>query len=151
MSQRREKGKASKGLRWSIQMAADEFRSNREAVRRGLRSKGIDPGPDGCYTTSQIEEALFGGLENERIRLTRADADLREMERAERAGELVAMSEVVRLYTECLLPIRQRLLALPSECATRTNPTDPQFSRQALQAWADEALTLIRKDLPKAK
>ena len=74
-----------------------------------------------------------------------------ERENAERSGELVKMEEVTKLYTEALLPIRQRFLALPGECATRCNPSDAQFAREALQRWVDESLPLIREQLPKPK
>ena len=84
--------KAAGGLRWTILRAADECGVPREAVRRGLRAAGIEPGKDGRYTTRQIFQALHGDLEAERIRETRARAELLEMEAEEKRRTLVSVS-----------------------------------------------------------
>lgn len=82
--------------------------------------------------------------------LAQQEIELRR-ENARKAGELISFDEVQKHYAECLLPIRQRLLALPSEAAARCNPSDPEFARRALLEWSDEALRMIREQLPKAK
>lgn len=78
---------------------------------------------------------------------TRARAALLEMEKHQLEGELVKLDEVQRLISRVLLPIRQRLNALPAECASQVNPTDPVFARAALQRWVDESLPMIRSKL----
>lgn len=79
------------------------------------------------------------------------------LQRLEKERILVNLSEVQTMLRDSLLPIRQRLLALPTEADTRCNPTDPAHARAALQIWVDSALTRIREavaevvDPPKPK
>ena len=40
-------------------------------VRKMLNQSSIEPGKDGCYTTQQICQALFGDLRSERLRTQR--------------------------------------------------------------------------------
>lgn len=141
-------GRHGSSIRWTLLRASEEFGVTRETIRRGLRALGVDSA-DGTFTTRQVHTAIAGDLDAERIRDTRASANLKEMDEAERRGELVAMSDVERLYTDCLLPIRQRFLALPAECAVLANPTDPTHAREQLQAWVDKSLPMIREKLPK--
>jgi len=58
------------------------------------------------------------------------------------------LAEVQTIMRDCLLPVRQRLMALPSEVCNRANPTDPQLARDALQRWVDDAMPIIRNKLP---
>lgn len=94
-------------------------------------------------TQSGTSEDLLSAKVDE----TRARAALLEMEKRQLDGELVKLDEVQRLISRVLLPIRQRLNALPAECASQVNPTDPVFARQALQRWVDESLPMIRAKL----
>lgn len=137
--------KAAGGIRWTLLKAAQESGVTRETIRRGLRRDGIEPGPDGCYSTRQILQAVHGDLEAERIRETRARAELLEMEAAEKRRTLVSMEEVAKIYANALVPIRQHLNALPSECATRANPADPTHARNALAEWVAGVLPKIRE------
>lgn len=126
---------------------------------RELAAAGAIPKPDrGAYPAAETLRALFvhfrkqtktslDPLRREQIRATRAKADRQEREEKQAAGLLVPFEDVRRMYGAALMPIRQRLLALPAECATRANPTDPQFARDALQRWVDESLPLIRDAL----
>lgn len=134
-------------MRWTILKAATEFGVSRETIRRGLATNGVKEKSE--YTTKEIHRALAGDLKAARAREAMANAELREMEVAEKTGSLVEMEAVEKMYGDALIPVRQRLLALPAECATRANPTDPQFAREALQRWVDEALPIIRATLPK--
>jgi len=65
-------------MRWTLKSAAAEFGTTRETLKRGMRIAGIDE--DKTYATMDICRALFGDLKGERIRETRARADLLEME-----------------------------------------------------------------------
>lgn len=131
--------------------ACIEFGVHRETLQKGLLARGIQYGRGTKFTTLEIVSALYSDLDHERTLETREKRIALERENAEKAGELVSMEEVTRLYTEAMLPWRQRLLALPGECAARCNPSDAQFAREALQRWVDESLPLIREQLPKGK
>ena len=83
-------------------------------------------------------------LRDEKVRETRARADLFEIEKRVKERELVPLDEAHAIITKALAPARQRFIALPAEMAARTNPTDPAFSRKALEQWRDEALKTCR-------
>lgn len=134
-------------MKWTLLKAGTEFGCSRETIRRGLAANGV--AEKKTYSTREIHRALAGDLKSARAREAMANAKLKEDVLAEREGVLVEMAEVERLYGEALIPVRQRLLSMPAECATRANPTDPQFAREALQRWVDEALPIIREKLPK--
>ena len=118
----------------------DAFRANR--VYLGLLLRWI-------FTAEDSGSPL--DLYKEQARLTKADAELREIELAQKKSEVVTLDEVATIANPVLLACRQRLNALPTEAGARCNPTDPLFAQQQLQAWVDRTLPLIREALPKAK
>jgi phage terminase Nu1 subunit (DNA packaging protein) len=59
----------------------------------------------------------FVGEREERIRLLRADADLREMELAGERGQLVAIQDVEKEMTDLILTTKARVLAVASRVA----------------------------------
>lgn len=138
-------------MQWTVHKAAIEWGVDYKSLAKWLSMQGHDMKKGKTFHTRDISRAVMGDLDFERTRLTRAEADLREMERSEKANELVPMPEVQSLYTAALLPVRQRLLAMPSECCSRANPTDPMFAQAALQRWVDDAMPLVREQLPKSK
>lgn len=139
-------------MKWTISRACIEWSVDPKTLKKGLSERGILKREKGeNYTTLQICAGIYGDLDFERTLETRARRKALEAEQLERDAVTIVMEEAQQIYTEALLPVRQRLLAMPSECATRANPTDPKFARDALQGWVDSALTLIRAKLPKPK
>jgi len=57
------------------------------------------------------------GQREERVRLLRADADLREMELAKERGLMVAISDVEREMTDLVLTTKARIMAIPPRLA----------------------------------
>jgi phage terminase Nu1 subunit (DNA packaging protein) len=53
----------------------------------------------------------FAGEREERVRLLRADADLREMELAKERGQLVAIQDVEKEMTDLVLTTKARIMA----------------------------------------
>ncbi len=113
------------------------------------------------YRRSDAEAALaarggngesYAELRAEQIRQqtreSKARAELLEMERKEKSGELVSLTEVAALVNPILLAVRQRLNAMPSELANLVNPTDPVHAQQQAIAWVERALPIIRAELP---
>ncbi len=99
------------GMRWTLTNAATEFGCARETLRRGFRQEGIDAdAEDGRFTTAQVCKALFGDLDGEKVRLTRAQADKVEMENRERARELVEVSAAVELAQRFCFAARQVIM-----------------------------------------
>jgi phage terminase Nu1 subunit (DNA packaging protein) len=78
----------------------------------------------------------FAGEREERIRLLRADADLREMELARERSQLVAISDVERVMTDLVLTTKARILAMPARLAPELVG---ETSRVMIQAKIEKA------------
>ena len=148
---RRTKKAVAGTIAMTLEQAAAEFAIPRPTLRRRVIRAGLKVGDGVTYTISEIHSVLMGSLEAERIREVRARADLLEIERAEKQRDLVPMAEAEAATTSAMLPIRQRLMALPSEASTRCNPTDPQLAREALDRWLADSLPMIRYGMDAAK
>jgi hypothetical protein len=116
---------------------------------RRLTRAEIKVEPRQKLTAKQIFTALMGDKEAAQAREANARAEKLERENAEATDSLCKMEDVQKVMRETLLPVRQRLMALPSEAAHLCNPTDPQFAQQALQGWVDRSLPLIRDGINK--
>ena len=133
----------------SLLAASVALNVSRDTIRRGLRRNDVKEKK--TYTLKEIFAALNGGdLEAERIRETRAKADALERENRIADGEIILLSQNLEWQEKVLLAIRQRLIALPGQMASRTNPTDPQFAQSALESWLRETLPLLRTEIAKA-
>jgi phage terminase Nu1 subunit (DNA packaging protein) len=121
-------------MKWTIQKAATEFGVDPKTIRSGLARNevAVKKGRGSSYTTRQITAAIFGDLKGERIRETRARADLLELKRKEREGVLVPMDVARKVLADVLLPVRTELLAASSTLAGRANPGDPELARRAI-------------------
>lgn len=92
---------------------------------------GYDPAAVGAWLRARIA-ADFGvtqdgrvyNFEAERARKAFHDADLAEMEAAEKRGELIRADDVLKQWTDVLASVRAKLLALPTKLAARTAPPD---------------------------
>jgi phage terminase Nu1 subunit (DNA packaging protein) len=62
-------------------------------------------------------EGSFAGEREERVRLLRADADLREMELARERGRLVAIEDVEKAFTDLVLTTKARIMAVAPRLA----------------------------------
>ena len=58
-------------LCWTLERASREFQVAPVSLRKYLRQSGAEPDEGGCFTTTQICEALFGDLKAERLRKER--------------------------------------------------------------------------------
>jgi len=58
-------------LRWTIERASIEFKLAPNTLRKFLNQGGAEPDQGGCFTTTQICEALYGDLKAERLRKER--------------------------------------------------------------------------------
>ena len=94
-------------IRWSIAGAAPEFGVHAKTLSARLKTAGIAPGPDGQFSTREICRAVFSDLTKERTRLTREEANLKELDRKAREGELMETAEVRRVWSDQILRWRQ--------------------------------------------
>jgi len=129
--------------------AAREFRTTRETVKRRLRAAEVNLEPE-RWSIFAIHSAMVGDMSAERIRKTRAEADLLELDRRAREKELVSMDEAREVVRAFLTPARELLLSAPSALAARVNPSDPELARLELQDWVDNGVRKIREALQKA-
>lgn len=138
-------------MKWTIHKASMEWGVDKKTLATALRGSGHELSKGKEFTTREVNEALFGDDKKERTRESKARADLLERERAELDKVTVRLDEVQKMLSEAMLLVRQRFIALASECANRCNPVDPKLARDALQRWSDDALAAIRSELPKVK
>jgi hypothetical protein len=90
-------------------------------------------------------------LEKAKERDSLASAALKELEYKEKSGQLVPSEFVEKALRETLLPVRQRLLAMPSELAHNANPADPQHARKAAESWLEINLPIMQEPKQEGK
>ena len=125
---------------------ATRIKAAKRAGAPGFESNRVKLGP---LLRWLFRKDAAASMDLAKAREAEADAKIREMTAGKLCGELVSLEEVALLFRESILPVRQRILALPAEACARCNPSDPQLAREALQRWVDESLPAIRKELPK--
>lgn len=137
-------------MTWTTHSAAPEWDINVKTLRRMLAAAGHDLNEKKNFTTPEISRAVHaaGDLKSEKTRETKFRADLLELEHKQKLGDLVTLADVQRMMTETFQPIRDLINQLPSQVASRCNPTDPQCAMQALEEWKKVALPLIRGAWP---
>jgi phage terminase Nu1 subunit (DNA packaging protein) len=94
-------------------------------------------------------EGGFVGEREERIRLLRADADLKEMELARERSQLVAIPDVEKLLTDLVLTTKARILAIPPRLAPDlVGETQRTMIQAKLEKACVEALAYLAKAVP---
>jgi hypothetical protein len=107
-------------VRWTVGRAAAEFGVDRKTLDRRIVDAGVKPSTeDDCYSTAQIIAAVFGDLDAEKLRKMRAEADLAEMERDERARSLLAAEVVSAVWLDALTGLRAVVMAADVPKTTR--------------------------------
>lgn len=81
--------KIAKLIRWNIETAAREFGINPRTMSARLTAAAIQPAEDGFYSTQEIASAVFSDYEQERTRLTKAQADQAEHDLAANKKEVL--------------------------------------------------------------
>ena len=106
------------------------------------------------YLQSAIErkdvpllDRRFVGERHERIRLIRAEADLREMELARERGLLVALQDVERTLIELAFTTKARIMSIPQQLAPELVG---ETSRVMIQAKLEKAFKETLAYLAKA-
>ena len=145
MNKTNHKSKKVASIRLTLLQASEEFGVTRETLRRAIKtSPDFTPKPDGKFTLREIHALLSGDIRVERARLTKAKASREELELKKASGDLVPAELFLRNIRETMLPVRQRLFAMPSELAVNANSLDPQQARVAAQQWLDINLPIMQ-------
>jgi phage terminase Nu1 subunit (DNA packaging protein) len=90
--------------------------------------------------------AVLANERDERLRLLRADADLREIELARKRGQLVAIEDVEHEMTDLILVTKARVLAVGARVAPElVGETSRVMIQAVIEKAHKEALTQLAK------
>jgi phage terminase Nu1 subunit (DNA packaging protein) len=91
-------------------------------------------------------EGGFVGEREERVRLLRADADLREIELAKERGQLVALPDIEAALTDLVLTTKARIMAIPPRLAPElVGETSRVMIQAKLEKACKESLSYLAK------
>lgn len=129
----------------------------REWIRRGMPAEKAGNGeyridPDAMDAWLAETESVRTGrspraeMEYERTRKLRADADLTEMEREERRGQLIPIAVAAKRLGDAIAEARTVLLAIPNKLAPQcAAETDVNVVRQLLEGEVYRSLTALSR------
>lgn len=96
------------------------------------------------YLRGKADRRVTGGsgdIADEKARLTKAQADMAEMEAEEMASKLVRRDEVVQEWQSILMDMKSKLMSLPTKGATLVADEDnPSVCQEILDGLVREAL-----------
>lgn len=102
-----------------------------------IEKKAVSLAPSGAVYASEREE---------RVRLLRADADMREIELAKERSQLVAIEDVEKEMTDLVLTTKARMMAIPPRIAPELLGETSRVMIQAkLEKAFKEALSHLAK------
>lgn len=135
---------------WSLQAGASEFGVGRDTLRKALTDAGHKLTRERVtFSTRTIHEALSkrGGLEAAREAETWERHRQLKLENEKTEGTHWDKQECLDLIGTILQAVRSRITSLPTTQASSVNPTDPESGYNALQAWVDSVMPLLRSDI----
>lgn len=101
----------SEPIRWTVDRAAVEFGIAHKTLRTKLALAGTNPGEDGRYSTKQIDAAIHDDISEERIRLTKEQADKTALQNAIIRAERPTVEAVYKTHEGIYIALRQTILA----------------------------------------
>src|ERR1700688_4760801 len=94
----------------------------------------------------QMTDGTFAGEREERVRLLRADADLREIELAKERSHLVAIPDIEQMFTDLVLTTKARIMAIPPRLAPELVGEPSRVMIQAkIEKACNESLAYLAK------
>jgi phage terminase Nu1 subunit (DNA packaging protein) len=89
----------------------------------------------------------YAGTREERTRLLRAEAELKEMELAEKRGQLVAIQDVEKEMTDLVLTTKARIMAIPPRVTPElVGESSRMIIQTKLEKACKEALALLARE-----
>lgn len=128
-------------LQLPISKLADEFEVSRQFLTRRFEAAGIKTGRGSQFTIKQAHDALSGELDikkaTEKAKLKNLEEDgmLKEIERRQKEGEVVLMTEVNDLMVKTWEPVAKAIKDMDAKLAPRVNPTDQVLARDELAKY----------------
>jgi phage terminase Nu1 subunit (DNA packaging protein) len=131
-----------------------------QLVKEGLPKEGrgqFDPVKCMLFYIRYLQKALekkavptldgrYLGEREERVRLLRADADLREMELASQRSQLVSIQDVEKEMTELVLTTKARIMAIPPRLAPElVGETSRVMIQARIEKACKEALSYLAR------
>jgi phage terminase Nu1 subunit (DNA packaging protein) len=96
--------------------------------------------------SASMSDGGYAGVREERVRLLRADADLKEMELAKERGRLVALPDVESALTDLFRTTESRIMAIPPRLAPElVGETSGVMVQAKLEKACKEALAYLAK------
>ena len=139
---------------FTINGLAVEFGLHREIVARRIRD--IDPrrteGRNRYYRISDVAHLLVEGRTGKMgrqeadARRAVAEAELKELELAERRGQLMPVAEIGDEINRTFAAVRARILGFPPKLAPILAPENPQRALVPLERAALEILAELERD-----
>jgi len=128
-------------LKWSIERASNEFKLAQNTLRKYLHQGGVEPDEDGCFSTLQICECVYGDLRAERLRKEReltkryalqnqiTEGSVLDRHQLMRTFSVIADAMVTRINSATEVPrtVREDLLR---DSATWPDAVEETVSRQ---------------------
>lgn len=97
-------------LQWTLLAAQKEFGAHRDTLKAKLTQAGETADENGCFSTTQICNAIYGDLISEKIGLTRAQRTKEEMMNRKRAGELIEVEQAIEMGQRVCFAVRQKIM-----------------------------------------
>jgi hypothetical protein len=97
--------------------------------------------------SASMPDGGYAGVREERVRLLRADADLKEMQLTKERARLVAVSDVESMLADLVLTTETRIMAIPSRLAPElVGETSRVMVQAKIEKALKEALTLLARE-----
>ena len=136
-------------LRFTTHAAAVACGMNQKTLQTKITRAGVKIKSDGLITLRDFYRAVTGDKEAEQTRLAKESADKLAMENAIERGENIPKAVVSEVVSKCNSVVRQTLLDMPANLASRCNPTDPAHALVALNTCRDEIFKILWLEWPK--
>lgn len=117
-------------LRWSLQMAAEEFGVARQTVKNHVVALGLSA-DEATYSTKQIVSALFGDKQQEQARLAKEQADRIAMDNQERRRNLIPVEDALMLARKFTFAAIAKLRGVETLSIEEKNAVIAEFRRLA--------------------
>jgi phage terminase Nu1 subunit (DNA packaging protein) len=128
-------------IRWTMERAAKEFGCDRKTLSKALTQRGEIAGDDGRYSTKQIADSLYIGvdLEKEQARLTKIRGDISTVQLARVRGEVIDTETVFRVWENIGVAIRRTILTSALTQAEKTHILNE------LKSFSEKSLVEFKK------
>jgi phage terminase Nu1 subunit (DNA packaging protein) len=120
--------------------AAAQLGVSDSTLRKGLMDLNLDIRGKRKIPIRVWVKCIIGDIKAERTRLTRAHADLLELNRLRLNKEVADIADVKAFYGPALAGLRQVLLESPSALCYQMNPSDPELARSVLHDFLTRTL-----------